>query len=326
MRKSLSPTSPADTRHVVEASGFAFFLGMLLSFSTMEALGKLVSQTYPIVQTVWARYTFHAVIGLTVLVLIRLAGRDHGIRRSRRLGTQILRSLALFGMTFFYFQSLARLPIVDATAIIFTAPLIMTALSRIVLGERVDWRVWCAVLVGFVGVLIVIQPLSLAAALTGDTNVVPPETIIGFATGGVAAVMFALYMTWSRVVSVVDSPETGLLYSAIAGVIATNVMVPFQWQTPDATGWVMLVTLGSLGGLGQYLSGFAFARVPANSLGPLTYIQLLFATVYGIILFDTIPGIHTLVGGVLIMLAGIYTYRRRGTAIRPSVQAARAPR
>lgn len=308
----MPPTSPAESRPgpAPEALGFGFFLGMLLSFSTMEAFGKLVSQTYPVVQTVWARYTFHFLILLLTVALFRLAGHDFGLRRSKRVRAQLLRSLALFGMTFSYFHALARLPIADATAIIFAAPLITTALSGIALDERVGWREWCAVFTGFVGVVIVVRPLSILAVLSGDAGALPPGAMVGFAAGGIAAVMFALYMIGSRVVSTVDSPETGLLYSALAGLVATNLAVPFDWRTPDLQGWGMLALLGFLGGLGQYLAGFAFARVPASRLAPLTYIQLLFAVTYGIVLFDTVPTLNTLAGASLIVLAGLYTYRR----------------
>lgn len=312
----MPPTSPVDRPRGPgpEALGFGFFLGMLLSFSTMEALGKLIAQTYPVVQTVWARYTFHFLLLLVAMAAFRLARRDFGIRRSRRPAMQLLRSLALFAMTFSYFHSLARLPIADATAIVFAAPLVTTALSGIALGERAGWREWCAVFVGFAGVVIVVRPLSILAALSGQADALPPGAMVGFAAGGVAAVMYALYMISSRIVSMADSPATGLLYSAIAGVIGTNVMVPFEWRTPDLQGWGLLVLLGFLGGLGQYLAGFAFARVPASRLAPLTYIQLLFAVAYGIVLFSTVPTLNTLAGSALIVLAGLYTYRRAGSS------------
>ena len=290
--------------------GVFFFFCMLLSFSTMEAYGKWLSQTFPVLQVVWARYTFHFILIAAVMAVLRVLGRGPRFHRSHRPRAQIVRSVFLFGMTFFYFHALARLPIAEATAIIFTAPLIMSVLSGVTLGERVGWQEWCAALIGFVGVLIVVQPFALIAAMTGDPDALPPGTLTGVAAGIAGAFLFAFYMLSSRFVSVVDPPETGLLYSSLAGVVATSATVPFDWQMPDTAGWGMLAVIGGFGALGQYLAGFAFARVQASRLGPLTYIQLLFAVTYGILLFGTVPGINTLAGAGLIVLAGIYTYRR----------------
>ncbi len=287
-----------------------FFFCMLFSFSTMEAYGKWLSKTYPVLQVVWARYTFHLVLIVAVLVVLRALGRRPRFYRSRRPSAQLLRSVFLFGMTFFYFHALARLPIAEAAAIIFTAPIIMTVLSGVALGERVGRREWCAALVGFLGVLIVVRPLALFEVLTGGTGALPPGTLIGVGSGILGAVLFALFMLSSRAVSVADPPETGLLYSSLAGAVATSATVPFDWRMPDPAGWGMLMAIGGLGALGQYLAGFAFARVPASRLAPLTYIQLLFAVSYGMLLFGTVPGFNTLAGGGLIVLAGVYTYRR----------------
>ncbi len=287
---------------------------MLLSFSTMEAYGKWLSLSFPVLQVVWARYTFHFVLIVVVVAVLRALGRGRTLHRSRRLRAQIVRSVFLCGMTFFYFHALARLPIAEATAIIFTAPLIMSVLSGVTLGERVGWQQWCAAIVGFVGVLIVVQPFALVAALMGDADALPPGALTGVGAGVTGAVLFALYMISSRFVSVVDPPETGLFYTSLAGVVATSAAVPFDWQMPDAAGWGMLAVIGGFGALGQYLAGFAFARVPASTLAPLTYIQLLFAVSYGILLFGTVPSLNTLAGAGLIVLAGIYTYRRAGGA------------
>jgi len=294
--------------------GVVFFFCMLLSFSTMEAYGKWLSQTFPVLQVVWARYTFHFVLIVAVMILLRVLGRGPRFHRSHRPRAQMIRSVFLFGMTFFYFHALARLPIAEATAIIFTAPLIMSVLSGVTLGERVGWQEWCAALVGFAGVLIVVQPLALIATLTGDGDALPPGTLTGVAAGITGAFLFAFYMLSSRFVSVVDPPETGLLYSSLAGVVVTSTTVPFDWQTPDAVGWGMLAVIGGFGALGQYLAGFAFARVQASKLAPLTYVQLLFAVSYGVLLFGTVPGLNTLAGAGLIVLAGIYTYRRTAGA------------
>ncbi len=297
--------------------GVFFFFCMLLSFSTMEAYGKWLSLTYPVLQVVWARYTFHFALIAAAVVGLELLGRRPRFFRSRNPRAQLLRSVFLFGMTFFYFHALARLPIAEATAIIFTAPLIMTVLSGVALGERVGWQEWCAALVGFLGVLIVVQPLALLAALTGDPEALPPGTLIGVGSGIVGAVLFALFMLSSRVVSVVDPPETGLLYSSLAGAAVTSAVVPFDWHPPGAAGWGMLAVIGGLGALGQYLAGFAFARVQASRLAPLTYVQLLFAVSYGIFLFGTVPGLNTIAGGGLIVLAGVYTYRRTAGSSEP---------
>lgn len=267
-----------------------------LLFVSMDALAKQLSQVYPVAQVVWARYLFHV-----LLMALFLGRRLPATLRTGRLGLQLLRSLFLLAATALFFTAISLMPLAETSAIMFVAPILVTALSLPLLGERVGPRRWTGVLVGFTGALIIIRPgggAVQAAAL--------------FALGG--ATSYALYQITTRLLSRSDPPLTTLAYSASLGALASSAAVPFFWVAPDFTGWVTMVGLGLFGGLGHFTLIKAFEAAPAATVTPFGYTSLIWATLYGFFLFGDLPDLWTVVGAAVIAGSGLYIFHREQRA------------
>jgi len=282
-------------------AGILFLLATVFFIAVMDMFVKLLTQSYPMPVALWGRYTFHFALLLPLLVTV-------GPRRllsTRRPVLQVMRSLALFVTTALLFLALHRLQLAEVTAIMFTSPLIATALSVPLLGERVGFRRWTGVLVGFAAVLIIVRP---------GTGVIGWAALLPLG----AAACYALYQISTRILSRSDETLTTLFYTALIGTLATNLIVPFYWQTPAATDWGLLVLVGALGAVAHLLFIKAYSLAPPAVLGPFVYTQLIWATTLGLIVFSDFPDAWTIVGAVIITASGLYIWHREHR-IRPVV-------
>jgi len=287
--------------------GILLLLAAGLVFSSMDATGKHLTKSLPVVEITWGRYLFH----LLALPLF-LGGRSLGTAiRSARPGLQLLRSALLMGSTFIFFLAVKYIPLGDATAIGFVGPLIVTALSVPLLGERVGARRWTAVCIGFASVLIIIRPgvgmVSWAAALPLASTV-----------------CFALYQISTRILSRSDSPATTYFYSATVGLAVTSAFLLRDWQTPSPADWAALVYLGLMGGLSHYLLIRAFAIAPASLLAPFAYCQLIWSITIGFFWFGDFPDRWTFAGAALVAASGLYVLYRERQVAPGTTPAARA--
>lgn len=274
-------------------TGILFLLVTVFVITTMDVFVKTLSTTNAVPMIVWARYTFHFVVLLPLIV--RLGPR--AIFATKRPVLQIVRSLILFVTTILFFAALSLLPLADATAIMFAGPLIATALSVPMLGEHVGPRRWASVVAGFIGVLIVIRP---GMGAIGWTGLLPLA----------AATTYGLYQITTRIVSRTDGPLTTLAYTALTGTVAMNLAAPFFWQMPTTLDWGMLVIVGALGGLGQFLFIKAYSHATPSVLAPFIYTQLIWATLFGILVFGHFPDFWTIVGALVIAASGLYIWHR----------------
>jgi len=174
--------------------------------STMNAMAKFLTAEYPLIQIVWARFTGHFV----AMVILFWPKYGRRLFQSRRYGLQLGRSAVMFISNTVFIAGLPLLHLATASAIMFTAPLMVAALSVPLLGERVGPRRWGAVLVGFAGILIVVRP-------GGDV------ANFGAILIGISAICFALYQIMTRIVVAEDAPETTIVYTAIVATIAMSV-------------------------------------------------------------------------------------------------------
>jgi drug/metabolite transporter (DMT)-like permease len=181
----------------------------------------------------------------------------------------------------------------EANGILFVTPILVAALSAPLLGERVDWRRWVGVAVGFAGALIIIRPGSGAMHLSAL-----------FPLG--SACLFALYQIATKELSLTDSTMTTLFYSGVVGALLTSLAVPFFWITPSPSEWFFLVILGVLSGSTHFCLIRAFESAPAATVAPFMYSTLIWATMSGYVFFDDLPDIWTLVGAAIIAGSGIY--------------------
>ncbi len=278
--------------------GILWMLLAIFLFVSMDATAKYLSQSYPVQQVVWARYVFHVlVVGLALNV------RMPRLLRSRRLGLQLLRSLLLVGTTGCFFLALSLMPLADASAMMLVAPLFVTGLSVPLLGEPVGIRRWCAVLVGFLGALLILRP----GAGVFDWWALLPL---------LAASLYALYQIATRVLAHSDAPETTILYTGLVGALVASAVVPWDWQSPDAAGWAVMAAVGTLGGASQFALIKAFQNAPAAVVSPFGYSNMVWATLYGLFVFGDFPDAATLVGAAVLIASGLYVwYRERVRAL-----------
>jgi drug/metabolite transporter (DMT)-like permease len=259
----------------------------------MGTLAKHLAREYPVPQIIWARYFFH--LGL---MLVAFPQRIPTFLVSERKGLQVLRGALMLVATLFSFTAYAFLPLATVTAITFTAPLVATALSVILLREHVGPHRWAAVAVGFAGVLLIVRP---GAGMFTWPVLLP----VGF------AVMLALYQITTRMVRAAADPLNSLFYTALVGGVATLPLLLVAWRPPDnALEWLWLVLVGGLGGLGHLLMIQAFRRAPVSLLSPLGYTELIWAALLGFIVFGDVPDTWTWLGAAMVAASGLYVLHR----------------
>jgi drug/metabolite transporter (DMT)-like permease len=282
-----APTEDDDVR-----SGIAWMLITTFFFVSLDTTAKYLVARYPVVEVVWARFVFHM-----LFVAVVLAPRLHFHMGSRRPGLQLLRSLLLLVCTLLFFSGVRLLPLADASAIMFTSPILLTVLAIPLLGEHVGPRRWAAVGVGFIGALIVVRPgsgiMDVGAAL-----------LLG------AALCNALYQLATRKLRAADPPLTTLLYTAVVGTVVLTAAVPTVWVTPDIAHWPLFALLGVFGGAGHFTLIKAFQRAPAAVVAPFSYTSLIWATGYGFLVFGDLPDLWTVAGAGVIAGGGLYILHR----------------
>ncbi|BCT31831.1 DMT family transporter [Pseudomonas protegens] len=278
--------------------GIALICLAVLLFASHDTLSKYLSAFYPIVMVVWARYVVH-----TLLMLVVFVPRSgfSAVVRTKRPGLQLLRALCLIGTSLLFTTGLRYIPLAEATAVNFLAPLLVTALSVPFLGERVSRGQWLAVLAGFVGVLIVVRP---GGVLFTPAILLP----LG------SALCFGFYQLLTRKLSGIDSPTTSNFLTGIFNSLIMSALLPFFWSTPSFIHGLFMIGLGTCGMLGHMLLTQAFRHAAPAMLAPFSYGQILFAGLYGYLIFDHTPDRYGLIGIAVICLSGLavaWTQRKR---------------
>jgi drug/metabolite transporter (DMT)-like permease len=289
----------SDAPRQTALHGIYFKLSALVLFCTMDAMVKGLGGTYGSFQLMVFR---SGVALLPVAVLIWHAG---GIRvvRSTRPWLQALRVAIGFGSMFGFFYAFPRMPLVDAYAISFSAPLFMVALSVLILGEPVGWRRWTAVGVGFAGVLIMLDPWGI------EFHAV--SLIILAAT-----FCYSLSTVMVRLLSRHDPDVVTLFWFAIVGTAISLVCAIPEWIWPPAMDWVWLLTLGLLGGFAQILITRAWRLAPAAVLAPFDYASIVLAMAFGYLWFKEEPSWTVWYGLPLVMGSGLYILHRERVRAR----------
>jgi len=273
-------------------AGVAFQLTALAVFDCMDTMLKLLTARYAVPQLMWARFLFGLIAAAIAIRVV--TGRFPW--RSHAPVLQAVRSLLLAACNLLFSTALAHLPLTDCTAIGFASPLFTVALAAVWLRERVGPRRWLGVAIGFVGVLIALRP----PFLTGGT----PMHWAALLPLGTAA-MFAVYQILTRKLATIDDPRTTILHTNFAGALVASAFQPMVWVAPSGADWAMLIALGLLGAVGHGLLVLAYARAPASLLAPMSYTQLIWAALAGVLVFADWPDGMTLVGAVVIALGGV---------------------
>jgi len=297
-----------------EKIGILIYVLTLLSFATMEALAKHLSGTFSVSQIVWARYTFHFIIIFLTVISLESMGYKTGIKFPKLIKVQILRSIALLLMTYCFFTSLSILSLAEATIILFFAPLITTILAPLILKEKIHYHILLAVMAGFIGMIIVIDPNNIWGVQKIDMY-----WLSGILYGIAGALFYSLYQIGTRVLAPVESAITSLFFSGAAGLLGTTILVLIDydpasgmqaWTVPSHIEWIVLIIVGLFGAIGQFLILGAYAKAKAITLAPISYTHIIWATLFGYFFFSSVPDLQTFLGGLLIVVSGIYTFKK----------------
>jgi drug/metabolite transporter (DMT)-like permease len=279
-------------------AGILLVIAASFGFASMDAMSKVLAQDHAILQILWFRYMVFTVFALAI-------ARRRGVWRtliSQRPWLQAFRALLLVAENAVFVLAFRYLPLADLHALGASAPLMVVALSVVLLGETVGIRRWSAVLIGFIGVLIIVRP--------GLKEIEWPLLI-----PLVGALMWALYQIFVRLCSRTDGSDTTLLWSALVGLAATSMTGPFVWVPPDREAWVLLVVLAVAGSLAHYALIKGLQLAEASAVQPYTYTLLVFAAFWGLVIFGDIPDAWTILGAAIIVGSGLYTwYRERQLA------------
>lgn len=275
-----------------ERRGIVLFCATIFIFSLMDIVAKYLTQTYPPVQVVWARYASQFFWSALIL-----SPKLRSYLRTKHLGLQLVRSACLFGATLCFFTSLKYLSFAEVTAIFETAPLMITILSVVILKEIVGARRWGGVIVGFIGALIIIRP---------GAEVFRPVALLPIG----AAAFFAGYAISTRFLGKDEPHATSFIYTTLMGTVIASLAVPFFWQTPTLPHALILGTFGMIGASGHFILIIAFSYTPASMLAPFAYLALLFNAIWGFLIFAETPDIYTWVGAAIIVGAGLYVWHR----------------
>jgi drug/metabolite transporter (DMT)-like permease len=207
------------------------------------------------------------------------------------------RGLLLLTCTCLFFTAIGYIGLAEANSIMFVSPFFVVALSIPLLGEKVGIRRWSAVLVGFIGILFVLRPgfqdIHWAYLL-----------IIG------CAFFFALFTIITRTLSFTETATSMWFYTALVGTIGSSSIVCFYWETPTPMQWLLLLVIGAIGGGSHYIVIKAYNRAAASLLAPFQYVQILWATIYGFLVFNNFPDKWTLLGTIIIIGSGLYVWIR----------------
>ena len=296
--------SPADS-HENRKRGILWMLATMLCFITLDAIMKFLLQDFSLVQVTWARFFFATIIAALV------CGRSlPQLIRSHAPKKQILRSILLMSTTGTFNAGIRSTPLATGTTIMFLSPILVTLLSIPLLGEKVGIRRWAGIVIGFIGAFIVVKPWE--GGLGG----------IGFGVLFLllASLLNSNYQIVTRMVRD-DDPLTSLLFTATAGALVTSLMVPWFWTWPSAFHWMLLIASGFAGALGHLCLIRALRLAPASVVAPFSYSSLIWATLFGFVIWNDWPDFWTWLGAALIIGSGLYIFHRERRHISIAVEA-----
>ncbi len=285
-----------QTRRDHAGLGIASFVGNLLLMALLSAgVRELVDRAYPLGEVLLFRYLFASlffgVILVTTTGLAGLATRrplDHAIRS--------ISGIVSLGLLYF---AITRIPIADATALAYAAPIFITVMSIFLLGEKIGPRRWLAVACGFIGVLLIAQPRA-------------EGWDIGIAAAAGSAFTGALVAIWLRKLGRSERPvAVGIYYNGLGSLVCCAWVLMSGWMTPRGEDLILFLAFGLGCGLQQWLLTISFRYAEASLLAPFEYLAMIFAAVVGYAFWHEVPSPTTWIGGFVIAASGLFIFRRR---------------
>lgn len=283
----------ADPKHPAHRPLYAIGLRLIAiaSLATMMALLKLAAvHGVSLVEALF----FRQLIAVPITLALVIAGPGLASLRTARIGRHATRTmLGLIGMVT-NFGATILLPLAESTTLQFTVPMFATMLSVLLLGETAGRHRWAAVVLGFFGVLVVVQP--------GSGHI----PLFGGMVGLLAAFMVALISTQIRELGRTEGALTIVFWFSLLSMPVLGLAYPFFARAHDLAGWALLIGIGLIGGLGQVALTASLRWAPVSTVVPMDYSSLIWATLYGWLLFGVLPGMSTWLGAPLIIASGLY--------------------
>jgi drug/metabolite transporter (DMT)-like permease len=279
--------------------GIMLMVATMTVFALQDGLSRYLAETYNVISIVTIRYVF-----LMLFVLAYSAKQQGGIRAvagTQQLILQISRGVLMAAQICIAVLSFSSLGLVNFHAVFASYPLMVMALSVLILGEHVGWRRWLAVSVGFCGVLLILRP---GTAMFSGASILPV----------IAALMMAIYGIMTRFAARRDSAIKSFFWTAIAGGVAMLSIAPPFWAPPQGSDWGWMGLLCLTGAVGHYLLIKALDATKASTIQPFAYLQLVFASSIGVLVFDDILDPMLLIGSAMIVSSGLFALQRERKA------------
>ena len=259
----------------------------------MDGFAKYLSADLPIMQITWARYFFTVVFTLPIMFFFF----NKQLVWSDKPKLQILRGLILLFANICFFYSISVIALAKALTLAFIAPLIVTAFSPLLLGEKVGLKRWTAVVIGFIGSLVVIRPGFLEINLA---------SVSALGTG----FLYGFYLIITRKLCTSDNPLLTLLITGMVGAVLVSLIIPFYWVNPTINQWSLMAGIGIFACIGHLFLILSLKYADASKLAPLGYTEIIPNVLIGYYFFSEIPDSWTYLGLVIIVLSGLYISKR----------------
>ncbi|WP_299620404.1 DMT family transporter [uncultured Tateyamaria sp.] len=275
--------------------GIALMIATSVVFAGQDGISRHLAGEYNVYMVVMIRYWFFAAFVITIAA--RKAGGVLAAARSSRPVIQTVRGVLLAAEICVMVTGFTILGLVESHAVFAAYPLLVAALSGPILGERVGWRRWAAIGVGFIGVLFILKP---------GLGVFNPAAVIPF----IAAVMFAIYGLLTRYVARYDRTETSFFWTGTVGAVAITIVGIWFWEPMTGPDWLWMGALCLTGATGHWLLIRCYEVAEASAVQPFAYFQMVFAASVGIAVFGEALQINVMIGAAIVVAAGLFTLWR----------------
>ena len=275
--------------------GILFMILASSSFAIQDGISRYLANEYNVMMVVMIRYWFFA--AFVILLASRKPGGLKAVAKTQQPILQFARGMLLALEVCVIVLAFTLLGLVESHAIFACYPLIATALSVPILGERVGWRRWLAISVGFIGVLIILQP---------GVTVFSPFALLALAS----ALMFALYSLLTRLVAQKDATETSFFWTGVSGAVTMTILGVWYWEAIAKVDYFWMLFLCSTAVLGHYFLIRCYEASEVSVVQPFAYLQLVFVTIIGVLVFNETLELNVLLGVTIVVTAGIFTFYR----------------
>ena len=279
-------------------------IGAILLFTAMDAVAKGLLERYPTPQVIWARFA-----GQLIFVLLILRGRVLPLLRTRYPRLHLLRCACQFGATALFFTALGYIGLAEATALTDTNPVLITLGAALFLGERLGPRRLLGVFAAMIGAMIIIRP---------GFGVFTPAALLPIG----AAICYSGNALITRFVGRSESAWTSMIYASVFGSVVLGAVQPFIWVQIAAQDWLLFCLMGALGTGAQLCLIRSFSMAEAAVVAPFAYLGIVFAAIWGAVLYGEYPDFWAIIGALVIIAAGLYVWHRETEAAQREVLAA----